>query len=211
MCAPSFAELYLDQGSISPNPDLRAERAWAADAAVAWKAARATLSLGAFWSRYSDLILYEQNPPARIKPVNIGAARIAGLEASAVLALPHALFAEASYTFLDAINLRPSETEGGQKLAYRPPHRLFLRGAHRGQRLEGYLELEALSAMPRNQFGTASLPGRALINAGAGVRALGPLWVDLEAKNLLDDRRAQDLFQYPLPGLSLAAIARARL
>jgi len=49
------------------------------------------------------------------------------------------------------------------------------------------------------------------VNAGAGARVAGTLWIDVEAKNLLDDRTMQDLFQYPLPGLSLAVIARARL
>jgi hypothetical protein len=65
--------------------------------------------------------------------------------------------------------------------------------------------------MPRNQFDTAFLPAQLLINAGAGARVAGTLWIDVEAKNLLDDRTMQDLFQYPLPGLSLAVIARARL
>ena len=65
--------------------------------------------------------------------------------------------------------------------------------------------------MPRNQFDTAFLPSQLLINAGAGARLAGPVWLDVEAKNLLDDRRLQDLFQYPLPGLSLAAIVRVRL
>ncbi len=209
--APSLAELYLDQGSITPNPGLRPERAWSLDAGLAWRTERVTLSLGAFWSSYRDLILYEQNPPARIKAFNIGAARIAGLEARAVLTLPHGLLAEASYSYLEAINRRASQTEGGQTLPYRPPHRLFLRGAYRGDRFEGYSELDAISSMPRNQFGTAYLPARAILSAGAGVRAVGPLWIDLEARNLLDDRTQQDLFQYPLPGFSLAAIARARL
>ena len=42
-------------------------------------------------------------------------------------------------------------------------------------------------------------------------RIAGSLWIDVEAKNLLDDRTMQDLFQYPLPGLSVVAIARMRL
>ena len=209
--AATFAELYLDQGAITPNSVLQPERAWSVDAGLAYRTERFTASVGGFYSRYANLILYEQNPPARIKPFNIGAARIAGLEAQILVALPHQLSAEASYTFLDAVNQRDSQTQGGQQLAYRPPHRLFARGAHRGSRFEGYLELDATAAMPRNAFGTASLPARLLVNAGAGVRAVGPLWLDLEVKNLLDDRTQQDLFQYPLPGLSVAAIARARL
>jgi len=208
--APTFSELYLDQGALTPNPDLRPERALSIDAGIGWRAERIELHAGAFWSEYRDLILYELNPPARIKPFNVGRARIAGVEARALVTLPRGFFAEASYSHLDGRNLRPGEGQD-QALPYRPPHRLYLRASHRGRRFEGYLEIDALSAMPRNSFGTAALPGRALFNAGAGVRALGPLWLDLEIKNLLDDRTQQDLFQYPLPGLSATAIARARL
>ena len=117
--------------------------------------------------------------------------------------------AEASYSFLDAVNLREG-IEGGHHLSYRPPHRLFARLARRGDRLEGYAEGNATSSMPRNNFDTASLPGQLLLNAGIGARVAGPVWLDVEAKNLLDDRTHEDLFQYPLPGLTLAALARAR-
>ena len=209
--APTLAELYLDQGSIEPNELLQPEHAWSADAGVAWRGEQATVSIGGFWSRYRQLILYEQYPPARIKPFNVGAARIAGLELRAAVKLPWACFAESSYAYLDAQNQADDQTTHEQKLVYRPPHQLFLRGAHRGERFEGYAEVDAASSMPRNSAGTASLPGHVLLNAGAGVRAIGTLWLDLEAKNLLDDRTHQDLFQYPLPGFSLALIARARL
>ena len=87
----------------------------------------------------------------------------------------------------------------------------FVRAAHRGDRTEAYAEANFTASMPRNQFDTAFLPSQLLINAGAGARLAGPVWLDVEAKNLLDDRRLQDLFQYPLPGLSLAAIVRVRL
>jgi hypothetical protein len=65
--------------------------------------------------------------------------------------------------------------------------------------------------MPRDLYGSAHLPNQLLLNAGLGLRAAGSLWIDVEAKNLLDDRTLEDLFQYPLPGLSIAVIARARL
>jgi hypothetical protein len=67
------------------------------------------------------------------------------------------------------------------------------------------------SAMPRNAFDTAFVDSALLLNAGAGVRTVGPVWLDVEVKNLLDDRTLEDVFQYPLPGLSIAVIARARL
>ena len=206
---PTFSELYLDQGAVMPNPDLRPETAWSADAGLRWRGSGLTLSLGAFWSRYRELISYEFNPPIRVKPFNVSEARIAGIELQLVALLPAGFVAEASYSFLDAVNLREG-IEGGHHLSYRPPHRLFARLARRGDRLEGYAEGNATSSMPRNNFDTASLPGQLLLNAGIGARVAGPVWLDVEAKNLLDDRTHEDLFQYPLPGLTLAALARAR-
>ena len=205
----SFSELYLDQGGVSSNPTLSPERAWSADAGAAWRSPKLTLAANIFWSRYRELILYQLYPPFRIKPFNVGAARIAGVELQALWTLPHGFTAEAVYTFLDAVNQR-SGLEG-HHLSYRPPHQLFARFARRGDRLEGYAALGFRSAMPRDAFDSAQLPAQLRIDTGAGVRAIGPLWIDFEVKNLLDDQTQQDLFQYPLPGLSLAVIARARL
>lgn len=207
----SFAELYLDQGTSAPNPLLEPERATSFDAGIAYRTERLFVSAGAFWSTFQDLIIYEQFPPLRVKPFNIGAARIAGIELQAVVRLPAGFAIEAAYSYLDAINRRPIPTQEGQELAYRPPQRLFLRGARRGDRWEGFVELSATASMPRNSFGTARLPAQVVVNAGAGARVLGPLWVDVEVKNALDDRTRQDLFQYPLPGLTATALARVRL
>jgi len=177
---------------------------------IAYRSESLTVSAGAFASWYRDLIVYELFPPAAVKPFNVGAARIRGIELQAVAKLPYGLTAELAYTALQATNTRPGTLEG-HSLPYRPPHRLFLRVAHHAGRFESYAETNATASMPRNQFDTAFLPAQFLVNAGAGARVAGPLWIDVEAKNLLDDRTMQDLFQYPLPGLSLAVIARARL
>src|SRR3954469_2260056 len=204
--APTFSELYLETGGLTANPDLQPERAWSVDAGAEWRTAAITLSGSAFWSSYRQLILYQLFPPARAKPFNVGEARIAGLELQAIVRLPTGFLATLAYSFLDAVN-----RADGHKLAYRTPHRPFARRARQGDRVEGYGEASFTSAIPRNAFDTAFVGRQVLLNAGAGVRAVGPLWIDLEARNLLDDRTYEDLFQYPLPGLAIALIARARL
>ena len=208
---PSFAELYLDQGVVAPNPDLIPERALSIDGGIAWHGRMVTLSFSPFVSFYRDVIIYELFPPFRAKPFNFGAARIAGFEVQALALLPGGFYAEAAYSLLRARNDTESLTQRGQPLPYRPSRRLFLRLARRGDRLEGYLEMSATSSMPRNSFGTSFMPAQFVANTGAGARIAGPIWLDLEVKNVLDDRRQQDLFLYPLPGLSITAIARARL
>ena len=204
--APTFSELYLERGGVAPNPALQPEHAWSIDAGAEWRTALLTLSASVFWSSYRDLILYQLFPPGRVKPLNVGQARIAGLELQVVVPLPGRFFGEVSYSFLDAVNRRD-----GHSLPYRSPHRVFARLAHRGDRVEGYGEMSFTSALPRNAFDTAFVGRQLLFNAGAGVRAVGPVWLDVEVKNLLDDRTLEDVFQYPLPGISIAVIARARL
>ncbi len=209
--APTFSELYLTSGGVAGNPNLLPERAWSVDAGAAWRAGSLTLSAGVFWSHYRDLVVYELHPSANaVTPLNIGVAHIAGLELQAIVPLPAGFLAEAAYSWLDAINERPGAQQSEQ-LAYRPPHRLFLRLARRGERLEGYAETSFTSRMPRNQYGSAFLSSQLLINAGFGARIAGPLWLDVEGKNLLADETLEDVFQYPLPGRSIAVIARARL
>jgi vitamin B12 transporter len=209
--APNFSELYLHEGGVGSNPNLRPERAWSLDAGIGWRSGRATLSAGVFWSQYRDLILYQLNPSQNeVTPLNIGTAHVAGVEVQAIVPLPLGLLAEATWSWLRAVNDRPG-VQQSQLLPYRPPHRLFLRLARRGDRVEGYAEGSFTSRMPRDLYGSAFLASQLLLNAGAGARVAGPLWLDVEVKNLLDDQTLEDVFQYPLPGLSIALIARARL
>src|SRR2546423_15537864 len=105
---------------------------------------------------------------------------MAGMELQAVAALAYGFAAEAAYSFLSAENLRPGRLEG-HTLSYRPPHRLFVRAAHRSERTEAYAEANFTSQMARNQFDTAFLPSQLLVNAGAGARIAGPVWLDVEA------------------------------
>ena len=207
---PTLNELYLESGGIASNPGLRPERAWSLDGGITFHRAAWTLSAGVFWSRYRDLVVYELFPPAKVRPYNVGSARIAGAELQAIVPLPAGLLAQATYSWLDAVNLRPGDQQD-RRLAYRAPHRLFLRLARRGDRLEGYGECSYTSALPRNAYDSAYERSQLVFNAGLGVRASGPLWIHLEVRNLLDDQTLEDLFQYPLPGRSISLIARARL
>jgi len=207
---PTLNELHLESGGIVSNPDLQPERAWSLDAGATLRFGEASISAGVFWSHYRDLIVYELFPPAKVKPFNVGSARIAGAELQALFKLPLAIFAQASYSWLDAVNLRPGDQQG-QQLPYRPPHRLFVRISRRDDRFDAWAESSFTSSMPRNSFGSADVAAQLVLNAGAGVRAAGPVWLHLEVRNLLDDQTLEDLFQYPLPGRSIALIVRARL
>jgi vitamin B12 transporter len=208
--APTFSELYLQQGGTDPNPMLHPERAGSLEVGAQLRTSQLTLGASIFLSRYSDLILYEPDSAVRQKAYNIGFAIIRGAELEALVPLPLGFSAEANWSYLSATNESSGALVNGQPLPYRPSHRVFARVARKGDRLEGFASLQYSSSMPRNEAATTFLDAQAAIDCGLGARVLGPLWVDLEVKNLLDQERQQDLFQYPLPGVSFTAIARAR-
>src|SRR5262249_54450531 len=56
---PSFVELYVKQGHLLPNPDLRPERGLYVDGAAAFRRGAGFIEVGGFYSIYEDLISYE--------------------------------------------------------------------------------------------------------------------------------------------------------
>lgn len=208
--APSFLELYVVQGRLLPNPDLRPERALQADLSVSRKQGALSATVGGFYSLYEDLIAYEYYPPFLAKAYNFAAAQVAGLEAEAELK-PHPLAsARASYTLCFSQDLRDDPRYYLKELPYRPRHSLQARLAAGPEWLQGRVELVYRSAQLINRTGTVSLPGRAFVNAGVSTTfRLGfDFTASFELKNALDVQ-AQDVDGYPLPGraayLTLAA------
>jgi len=202
--APSFFELYVQQGRIAPNADLRPERGLYADAAVAFRHGSSFFAqAGGFYALYEDLISYEYYPPMLARPVNFAAAQVAGVEAEArVQPLPW-LTASASYALLFTQNLKDDPRFYLQPLPYRPRHKLHARLAIGPKWLYARGEVLYQSEQFVNRTGMLSLPARVFVNAGATCVLTGsPSWPSLslsfELKNLLDAQGA-DLDGYPLP------------
>src|SRR5262249_34230759 len=104
--APSFIELYVVQGSLLPNRDLRPERAWYGDVSFNHRTKVSYVSLGGFYSLYEDLISYEYYPPLLARAYNFNSARVAGIEAEGQIQ-PHPLVSALfGYTLLFSQNLR---------------------------------------------------------------------------------------------------------
>lgn len=197
---PSFSELYVQQGTLSPNPDLRPERALSVDGAVGWKHDWAQVQVGGFFALYEDLISYEYYPPMRARPYNFMAARVAGVEAEAALTPWPWLTASGSYTFLSTQNLKDDPRYYLKPLPYRPAHRVTARVDAGPRWLKLHGEVQYQSEQSINRSDVVRLPARAIVNAGASARPLAhpDLRLSLELKNLTDVQ-AQDLDGYPLP------------
>lgn len=199
--APSFLELYVVQGTMLPNPDLKPERALFADLGVAHDTSWSTVRLTGFYSLYENLIAYEYYPPFLARPYNFSAAVVDGVEAEASVRPSEHFEASASYTFTHSQNLRDDPRFYLKPLPYRPQHRVFARasGGVEWARVHGELDLQ--SEQFTNRTGSRSLPARAFVNAGVTSRVWRKpeLRLSFDVKNVLDVQ-SQDFDGYPLPG-----------
>lgn len=213
--APSFAELYLTQGLASPNPDLRAERGLAGDAALVFDGAPGLLSLGGFVQLYQDLILYQRASLEQFKPFNAGKAAVSGLEAEVATTPAPALLGltgSASYTLLVTENLRAGEEALGKWLTLRARHRLYARAAIAPGPLDLHVELHHVGRQYKDPANTRVIPAATVVSAGGSIRlARSPaVRLHLEIENLADDRALLDGLGNPLPGRLVMVTLRAQ-
>jgi iron complex outermembrane receptor protein len=197
---PSFTELYVMQGTMLPNQDLRPERALTGDVGAQWKHDKARVSVTGFLSLYEDLISYEYYPPNLARPYNFSAARVGGVEVEAQANPWRWLEASASYTFLDTQNQRDDPRYYLKALPFRPAHRVHARLAGGPEWLKARAEVLFQSAQFTNRTETLTIPARAFVNVGVTARPFTHPLITLsaEVKNLLDVQ-TQDLDGYPLP------------
>ena len=204
---PSFYELYLPTGTLGVNPDLQPERSFYVDGALAHATRWSRASLGGFWVRYQDLIVYEYTPPFFARPENVGLADAWGLEAEARLAPWPWLEAAGSYTLQWTVNLRDVAPYFGQELPYRPRQLGWARLAGGPDWLRLHLEVQGRSVVTVNRSGDLTLPGHVFVGAGVEVVVLprSPrLSAAVQVTNLFDVQ-GQDLDGYPLPGRAVYA------
>lgn len=210
---PSFGELYLEQGSISPNPDLGSETALFADAGAEVNAspvAATPLHLrgaaAGFVTRYGDVILYELYAPMRIKPYNLGQALVWGgeFEVEAALLLSAAtLRLSGAYTLGFSENRSGDARYDGRELPFHPRHRVTGRFEVEIWRLSAHVAAEFQSRQQVNRSNTDAIDGRTRCDAGIGALLHRPsgLRVTAELKNAFG-AQGQDLYGYPLAGRS---------
>lgn len=207
--APSFGELYLEQGLISPNPNLAPETSNFVDAGLVWRSKGLFASAAGFFTLYENLILYELFAPLRAKPLNFGRAWVYGAELEAVAARgPFEL--TAGYTYAVSENLLDIPRYLGKSLPYHPRHRFNARLSAIWGRLSGFVATDAQSELFLNRTNTDALPGRARFDVGttvvidksAGVSATA------EVKNVFN-ALDEDFYGYPLPGRAFFVTLRA--
>ena len=208
---PSFGELYLEQGSISPNPDLEPETALFADLGIEARRspiAQTPLHLrgaaAGFVTRYGEVILYELNAPMRIKPFNLGQAIVWGgeFEVEAALTLPLAtLRLNGAYTLSFSRNQSGDERYDGRELPFHPRHRAVGRLEADIWRLNAFAAVEFQSRQLINRSNTDAIDARTRCDFGLAALLHRPsgLKLSAELKNAFN-ARGQDLYGYPHSG-----------
>jgi vitamin B12 transporter len=211
---PSFAELYLQQGVVEPNPDLRPEVGVGGDAALVAAGRLGSASVGVFDVLYDDLVVYQAASFRRFAPFNDARSAARGLEVEGALSPVRAaadLSGGLAYTYLRTETLRGTEEVVGKDVPQKPRHRLYGRLGVGTDPVELHGECEWISSRWIDLANTAPVPASFTLSAGGSVRLLRApeVHLNLEVRNLLDDRTIQDGFMNPLPGRSFLATLRA--
>jgi iron complex outermembrane receptor protein len=214
---PSLLELFGNDGTVEGNATLHPERGVNADVGVALHAARAgdvdriSFEIAAFRTDADDLIQLVPVSPTTIKPVNVGRARITGLEASFGARFFGRLTASASGTWQEPILLSGTYA-GGSDLPYRPrlmadtSVTLSLGQAALIHRFSyvGENEMGFSGGLGSGRTALTTLPPRYLHDAGVHVRLGTRAGGSLEVINIFD-RHVVDVARYPLPGRMIVA------
>ncbi|MCL2179437.1 MAG: TonB-dependent receptor [Proteobacteria bacterium] len=201
---PSFFELYVEQGQVRPNPQLQAESATSLDANLSWENEKARASLGVFYNRFDNLVVWEYLPPFALKPFNLGKAQTYGLELSAAYAPWPWWQLELAYTWLKSQNLQEDARYEGKPLPFRPQHQLFVRMEVGPRWLSAFVEGHTQSSQIRNRYANLQWPARSLLHVGLKSQLLQnpQLQLSLTLRNLLNTH-SQDMAGYPLPPRAL--------
>jgi iron complex outermembrane receptor protein len=213
---PSLLELYGNSGTLLGNPDLVPESGVNADLGVAFHAgawgvlADLRIEVAGFQSRTEDLIHFRTLPTRQVKAMNVGEARVTGVEVAASLRLFERLALSGNITEQHPEN-RSDTFARGDDLAGVPrreaatsaaldldPVTLFHRFTYVGENLIEDCG-KACSTLPSSRREMTVIPSRYLHDAGVKVR-MGPrASATIEVDNLFD-RHVVDVVRYPLPG-----------
>lgn len=207
---PSFYELFGDRGGIVGNVDLRPERGRTWDAGLRYADEMTAVEAAYFDHRYENLIQFVHTSQATSRPVNIGKARVHGVEITVQKRLGSRVNLSGNYAFQRAKDDSDIPHLSGNTLPNRPPHALFARVTTHLGRCTVFYDYTFEDGNFLDRANRRPLSARHIHNAGVKL-AVQWIRIGLEAKNLTGSQIA-DTWGYPLPGraffISLSADGR---
>ena len=181
------------------NVNLRPEYGFAWDGGLRWSDGATTLEMAFFDHRYEDLIQFVHTSQATSRPVNIGSARVYGIEVTARKRFGPRFDLTGNYTFQNARDRSAIPYLTGNVLPNRPPHALFVRATARMGRWTLAYDYSLEDGSFLDQANRRPLSVRQIHNAGVKVDTGLRLQIGLDAKNISGAQIA-DTWGYPLPG-----------
>ena len=197
---PSFSELFVDRGLVRGNPDLEAERGTNAEVGARWSPA-SELAFGAalFASRRRELIATVYDARGVGRAVNVGRARVEGVELSASWEPAPAWRLSANATFQDARTVSDVSRLDGRQVPGEAREAIHARvrfSPHRRWNL--WVEADGRD---RRFYDTANvLPADDGWLANAGLDWTGRRLKAAFAVHNLGDRNVEDYNGFPRPG-----------
>lgn len=221
---PTLIEMFGDRGFVWGNPDLRPESGHSADVGVVWapgvSAARVAIDrvlveAAAFVASSRDTIVWSSTSGYVMRPINLGDARVGGLEVNWHARWWRRIALAGNYTYLASSQRNTEPSYEGNPLPQRPAHQLYLRvdvAARRGRHpvvVSG--ELDHASGSYLDAAATREVPARALVGASVSIRLAASrrhvVDLALQGQNLAD-RRVERLSLASPPSPAFATVPR---
>ncbi|MGA1197729.1 MAG: TonB-dependent receptor, partial [Candidatus Latescibacterota bacterium] len=149
--------------------------------------------------RYDDLIQFVHTSQATSRPVNIGKARVWGVEVTAQKTIWKQFGLSGNYTYQRALDQSDVPHLRGNTLPNRPAHTLFARLTGVVNRVTAFYDYTFEDGNFLDQANRRPLASRHVHNVGMKIGIVKGVQAGLEAKNLRNAQIA-DTWGYPLPG-----------
>ena len=214
--APTFNELFGDEGSVIGNPNLKPEKGVNADMGVVFTrdAIGPITNLRAeatgFVSFVDDLIVLVQNSQRTAVPRNVASARVLGTEVSLTARTFEHVHYSLNYTFQDARDESGIPARDGKHLPGRPVHSLYARAEYHLGPGQLFYELDFLASNFLDQANFHEVSSRTVHTIGITTLLPWPAFeVSVELRNFTNNQ-IEDIGGFPLPGRSVFGSIRWR-
>lgn len=207
---PSFNEIFQSRGLFQGNDELTAEEGINADLGFSWKPTQAlTIDSSLFASWRDDLIATVFDARGVGRSINVGKARIIGVEFGADWKLNERYSLSANLTSQDARSLQDFDAFDGKQLPGEARHVAYLRLQHSHKNFRAFIETDGAWDRFYDQANVLPAKDRWLQNIGAAWEQ--GQWTLSGAISNITDQNVEDFNGLPRPGRSFSLSITTRL
>lgn len=207
---PSFDEIFRSRGLLQGNDDLVAEEGINADLGFTWKPSSAlTIDSALFASWRDELIATVFDARGVGRSINVGKARIVGVELGANWEMSKRLSLRANLTSQDARSLQAFDAFDGKQLPGEAKHSAYLRLQHTHKNIRAFVETDG--AWDRFYDQANVLPAKDRWLQNFGVEWERGRWTLSGAVSNITDQNVEDFNGLPRPGRAFTFSITTRL